>query len=57
MRDTSYGKKHSTYKRWTIYSNGETFFGFLPETSPSTFDTPEWEDDSLECLKQFIACY
>lgn len=57
MRDTSYGKKYSNYKKWAIYFNGETYYGFLPETSPKFMDTPEWEDDTLVALKEFIDCY
>jgi hypothetical protein len=53
----SYGKKHSEYKRWKIYFNGETYYAFLPETSPMFMDTPEWEDDSLTALKEFINNY
>ena len=55
--NTSYGKKHSVFKRWSIYYNGETYFGFLPGESPRGFDVPEWEDDSLDALKEFITNY
>ena len=57
MKNTTYGKRHSTHKGWTLYHNGETFYAFLPGESPSNMDTPEWEDDSLDAIKAFIACY
>lgn len=57
MRDSSYGKKFGTYKGWGIWYNGETYYGFLPGETPSNMDTPEWEDDSLSALKEFIASY
>lgn len=54
-------KKHSTYKRWTIYECDGTesykFMAFLPEQSPRQMDVPEWEDDSLEAIKAFIDSY
>lgn len=57
MNNSSYGTKHSTYKKWGIWYNGETFYAFLPGESPSFMDGPEWYDDSLEALKSFIRSY
>lgn len=54
---TEYGKKFMVYRRWSIYYNGTTYYGFLPGCSPRSFDAPEWEDDSLNALKEFIDCY
>lgn len=47
------------YKGWKIYSgySDYSFSAFLPETSPRTFDSPEWEEDNLDNLKDFIDCY
>ena len=50
----------TVFKKWSIYAidgNEYKYSGFLPGDSPRRLDTPEWEDDSLEALKDFIRSY
>lgn len=55
-------KKVETYKRWKIYTESDengyvTYYGFLPGQSPRNYDSAEWEDGTIETLKQFIDSY
>ena len=47
------------YKGWKIYTgySDYTYSAFLPHEGPSTCDSPEWEDDNIVCLREFIDCY
>lgn len=53
----SYGRKHCVFRGWTIYTDDKEFFAFLPGDSPYDFSVPEWSDDSLRALKEFIVSY
>lgn len=61
-RQTDRMVKLVNYRRWSIWERKQPkegqcrYEGYLPGTLPTT-DPPEWQDDSLRALKEFIDSY